>query len=87
MSEIHDDLPPRRQYTQGVWRGLIDDNITDMAQLVHFTIPAFPDPTLRFGPSRWQSRDATSHPSRGNNCLVVKDDQGEWWVIAWWPFA
>jgi hypothetical protein len=44
-----------------------------------------PDQPFRHGPLKWQSRDATSLPAAGDDCVILEIDTGELWVIAWWP--
>lgn len=34
---------------------------------------------------RWQARDASTLPQRGDECLVVFSDFGAPVVVAWWP--
>ena len=65
--------------------GIIADDVQDMADKCFVIIPTF-SATKKFGPCKWQARDSTSHPSRGNTCIVVLDDKKEPWVVAWWPF-
>lgn len=44
----------------------------------------------RFGPASWMPRvdDAgeTVYPTRGDACLVMFDDDGDPWVVAWREF-
>lgn len=67
------------------FQGAVAVGATDMGQRIYITVPAISD--HRLGPCRWQARDDTSHPARGDICLVEFDDQGEPWVVAWWPFT
>jgi hypothetical protein len=80
------DREPDKTVLSGNWSGVIAVGADDMADRVHVTIPDF-DPQLRIGPCRWQSRDDTSHPARGDWCLIAFDQRGEATVISWWPFA
>lgn len=79
---IIDDLP-RKRYTQGVWRATIASTATDESDLVEVVIPGF-SPVHRFGGCRWMPR-GIDMPARGDFCLVVKDNNDDWWILAWWP--
>lgn len=77
----------RRGAPQGreVWYGIINTTVTEFDQRVRVIIPEF-DEHLWWGPCRWQSRDATTFPQKGDECLVIFDNRREPWIIAWWPF-
>jgi hypothetical protein len=68
-----------------LWFGLIARNVSDLSERCYVQIPDFPTED-QIGPCFWQSRDDTSFPARGDRCLVVQDNRGQFWVIAWWPF-
>lgn len=68
-----------------VWKGVIATSPGSLSTLVSVTIPGL-DPDLRIEGARWQSRDAVSLPTRGDDCLVIFDNNNEPWVVAWWPF-
>lgn len=70
----------------GAFAGTVSKGATDMGERIMVVVPAI-NPTLAIGPCRWQARDDTSHPARGDSCLVVFDDNDEAWVAAWWPFS
>lgn len=84
---VYDDTEPV-QHMSKVWRGLIAANVADLTSKAYVTIPDMdPDgPGIRIGPCRWQSRDAVSLPVRGDECLVIFDNDNEPWVVAWWPY-
>jgi hypothetical protein len=67
-------------------RGVIAADVANMSDGAHFTVPGFTG-DLRFGPCRWQARDATSKPIKGNECLVIMDSHGDLWITAWWPYG
>lgn len=69
----------------GSYAGRVAVGATDMGDRIWVTIDAFAD-GRRYGPCRWQSRDDTSLPARGDRCLVIFDDNQEGWVTVWWPF-
>lgn len=83
---VFDGIPMRETLSGTAWYATIATNAIDLSSSVDVTIPAF-DKNLRFGPCRWQSRDATSLPARGDECLVIFDDRKQPWVVAWWPFT
>jgi hypothetical protein len=87
VSAVFDELEPAATPTlTGAWAGVIASNPGDVGEQLDVTIPAV-DPQLKFGPCRWQSRDATSLPVKGDECLVVFDNNQSPWVAIWWPFA
>lgn len=87
MSNIYDDLPDRKA-PQRIWSALIASNPVDQSDLVSVTIPGLNDEgqQLRWESCRWQARNDTDVPARGDKCLVIIDDNNEVWVVAWWPF-
>lgn len=84
---INDDLKPRRRISPntGAWHGQVLRGATDLEDPLYVIIPAF-SKSLRFGPCRWQSRDALSMPAKGDECLVIFDNYRIPWVVAWWPY-
>lgn len=67
--------------------GLVSRAPADFAHSLFVTLPDFgSDQDLEWGPCRWQSRDATTLPAKGDQCLVLFDNNKEPWVVAWWPF-
>jgi hypothetical protein len=67
------------------WYATITRSATDISDLVPVVIPEF-DAQLEWGPCRWQSRDATSLPRKGDSALVIFDNRRNPWIAAWWPF-
>lgn len=82
---IEERLQRRITALHSGFRGVFSRDISDMAEKAYVIIPSFSS-SLEWGPCRWQSRDATSHPSRGDLCLVLFDEAKQPWVAAWWPF-
>lgn len=79
------DLQDQNGETLTAWRGVVAKTAADFTTLLPVVLPDY-DPTLTWGPCRWQARDATSLPAKGDECLVVFDNQRRPWIIAWWPF-
>jgi hypothetical protein len=48
---------------------------------LYVVVPSF-DPAARWGPVVWTPRGSTL-PTVGSLCLLARDDQGLWWVVAW----
>lgn len=84
MSELFDDIPDRTP-PQRIWSAKIARNPVDFGDRVDVVIPGL-DSTLRWQGCRWMTRNDIDMPTRGNDCLVVFDDNGEIWVVVWWPF-
>lgn len=83
MSLFEEQRP--RENMNRVWHGSIASNPADLEDRVDVVIPDL-DSRLSIRGCRWQSRDATSLPIRGDTCLVIFDNNKEAWVVAWWPF-
>lgn len=83
---VFDDIPRPASLSGTAWYAIVATNATDLSDSLEVVIPAF-DKNLRFGPCRWQSRDAVSLPARGDEALVVFDERKQPWIIAWWPFT
>lgn len=79
-------IPNSPEAFTGSWTGTIAQTVTDMDEPAYVIVPAFAD-DLRLGPYRWQSRDSTSKPQKGDACLVTFDNDGVGWITAWWPFG
>lgn len=76
------DAPVR---PDGGWFGHVSRNVGSLTTLMYVTLEAH-DETTEFGPCRWQSRDDTSLPTKGDEVLVMFDDKRQPWVVAWWPY-
>jgi hypothetical protein len=48
---------------------------------LYVVVPSF-DPAAKWGPVVWTPRGSTL-PTAGSLCLLARDDQGLWWVVAW----
>jgi hypothetical protein len=70
---------------EGGYSGRISRGASTMDDKVWVVIAAL-STDREIGPCRWQARDDTSKPARGDRCFVQFDDNQEAWVIAWWPF-
>ena len=81
----YDDLVrPTTSALEGAWAGVFAEDVADFNVRANVIIKAFAQ-QLKLGPYRWQSRDATTLPNKGDACLIVFDDTGEGWIAAWWP--
>lgn len=78
--------PEQQPLYAQAWHAIIATDATTFSDKIFVTIPAF-DETQRWGPCRWQSRDGSSLPARGDSALVIFDERRECWITAWWPFA
>lgn len=84
MSNTFDDLTDRPPL-QRIWQATIATAATDLSDRVAVIIPDL-DSTLRWENCRWQPRNDTDLPQRGDDCLAVIDNNNEVWVVTWWPF-
>jgi hypothetical protein len=86
MSAIEDDRAPQPGSHVGTWRAIVATNATDLDTEVMVIVPAF-HPQLQWGPCKWMPRgDSISFPTRGDQALIVYDEEQTPWIIAWWPF-
>jgi hypothetical protein len=85
MADARDALTPGDVEAPGAVYAKIAVAPGDLNDLIPVVIPEF-DPTLTWGPCRWQSRDGTTLPAAGDECLVVFDNRRQPWIVAWWPF-
>lgn len=76
----------RRYEQQGAHYAIIHTDPGDLSNRVYVILPDF-DPSFKWGPCRWQSRDNLTRPQSGEECLVLFDNRGDPWVVAWWPFV
>ena len=84
MADLRDLMPDPEEQAP-LWFGTFAKDVMDFTDLAPIIIPDF-DTHLQWGPARWQTRDATTLPQKGDLCLVVFDNRRQPWVIAWWPF-
>lgn len=81
--------PETTDLPEGPREAVIDSEPSGPDQAVWVVIPSF-DPELRFGPCPWSpmiaSGDEYLTPSRGDRALVSVTEEGEAWVVAWWPY-
>jgi hypothetical protein len=68
----------------GSFNGRIASSPTDLADKVYVTLDTIDG--YRFGPCRWQARDASSLPGPGDRCVVVFTETQEPAVVLWWPY-
>lgn len=69
---------------QGAHYATVAENAVDFTDEIEVILPDFDD-NMRWGPCRWQSRDAIGLPKRGDECLVMFDNRNQPWIVAWWP--
>lgn len=81
---VYEDMTPPPALNR-IWRGTVAADVADFADKMYVIMPDF-DPHLKIGPARWQARDAVSLPAKGDDCLVIFDNDREPWVPVWWPF-
>lgn len=85
MSELFDDIPNISRM-QRIWQGQFAANVVNVSDRASVIIPDL-DVSLRLDGARWNQRLAVGFPAKGDDCLVVFDNNMEPWVICWWPFA
>lgn len=83
MPDLRDYIPDAAE-GRTLWFATFATAVADLGDLAPVIIPEF-DENLQWGPCRWQSRDATSLPAKGDQCLVAFDNRRNPWVVAWWP--
>jgi len=84
VSSVFDDLPGREPMAR-TWAGKVAIAPTSPSGRIWVVLPDL-DPHIRVGPCRWQTRNDTDLPARGDDCLVIFDNDREPWVVTWWPY-
>lgn len=69
-----------------IWFGQIARAVGDFTERAYVILPDFAQ-DKQLGPCFWQARDSVTLPARGDRCVVVFDNRGQIWVLAWWPFS
>jgi hypothetical protein len=70
----------------GVSAAVVATSALDLTDTVEVVIPEF-DPKQRWGPCKWMPRgDITTLPARGDECIIIFDNNRDIWIIGWWPF-
>ena len=67
-----------------IWSGWIAEDAVDTQDRVSVVIPGL-DQTIRWEDCRWPTRSDSPAPRRGDECVVVFDNNDEMWVTMWWP--
>ena len=69
----------------GATRAVVASSATELTDMVDVVIPEF-DPKQRWGPCKWMPRgDITTLPARGDDCIIIFDNERNIWIIGWWP--
>jgi hypothetical protein len=84
MSMMREALAKPLQETW-LWYGTFAYDVDDFLERAYVILPDFNE-NQAVGPCRWQARDSTSLPDKGDDCLVMYDNRGQLWVVAWWPY-
>jgi microcystin-dependent protein len=84
MGNIYDELPPASEALDGAWSGTIASGATSAGDEVEVLLDGFDD-KHRFGPCKWFARGSVL-PERGNECLVIFNEEQVPFVVSWWPF-
>jgi hypothetical protein len=86
--EITEDAPIQ---TVPAWAGRVSNNVTAAGQDLFVRILDIDGGQKAWGPCRWspQTDDAgnATYPSRDDDALVIKDSDGEYWVVKWWTYG
>jgi hypothetical protein len=83
------DLIANQQDRPQIFEGIFAENAATVDSMLEIIIPSF-DLNQRWGPCPWTPRPTDGGidlPSRGDRCLVALDDNGNPWVIGWWPYG
>lgn len=74
------------------YQGIITTTPADPQERVMVNIPSLdPSGQLEWGPCPWSPRihDASNFamPSAGDLALVLMTEEGEPWIVEWWPYG
>lgn len=86
MTSVVDELPPPSSSLVGAFPAHFSRAVGDLSERAFVNLEVLEDVPLEIGPCRWQARDATSLPARGDWCLVQFTPDEEPCVVMWWPY-
>lgn len=80
-----DDLIPETPPVQPqVWAATVLDTAGSLADKVRVLVPGFDGGETAHGPCPWMPR-GEDLPTRGDTAIVAIDDEGNEWIVGWWP--
>jgi hypothetical protein len=68
------------------YAAVIHKTVTAAGQDLYVTIPGI-DPDVTWGPCRWEVHVGPAYPAKGDDALVMFDDDRTPWVVSWWTYA
>jgi hypothetical protein len=74
-----------RNPARTAWAGIINNTPLAEGDDIHVVIPGISRET-KWGPVRW-SAHGVDLPSKGDDALVIFDDNKIPWVADWWPYG
>jgi hypothetical protein len=73
------------------WAAVISNTVTAAGQDLFVKIPQIDNGRSAWGPCRWNPQvndaGAATYPAAETSALVVKDSDGEYWVLQWWTYG
>lgn len=69
---------------EGIWRGRVAKAPATTHDPIQVVIPSLSSQHV-WGPCAWPERAAGTLPAAGDACVVALTDEGDAWVLAWWP--
>jgi hypothetical protein len=81
LNEVLKQVAPAQE--PQVYGATVGRTVADPADGVYVLLDSLSDKHL-VGPCRWMPRGATL-PSKGDDALVCVTEDGEPWMVAWWP--
>lgn len=82
--QLRPETPGGQSHSNVAYAATVNTTPTDHEDDVYVVIPAI-DSTLRHGPVKgWPTR-GIPNPAKGDECLIVFDEAGEPWFVAWRP--
>lgn len=86
---LRKDHPDDREEPQA-FTAVVTETANSVTDLISVKLPQF-DQRTRFENVRWSPRveeDGTViMPTRGDKALVILSDEGDPWIVEWWPYA
>ena len=79
-----DPARARDRQREGLWRGLVAAAPASVEEPLQVLIPAMRTQHV-WGPCAWPERAGAVLPVKGDACLVAISNEGDAWVLAWWP--
>jgi hypothetical protein len=86
-----DDWDDKKTPAPAAYEATISNDVSSSVDDLFVRLPTVDAGRSRWGPCRWAPRvtdgGSAQFPDEGDKALVVKSDDGEYWILQWWPYS